>query len=152
MVRRSVHTENGCAAPEEDDLGRLIRWSLEDSVAGAEPPPDVWPRILDRVKQMDAPTSAAPRMKRRAAFPVASLVQAVVISALLLAFGLGGDQNTAMPRQEYPVASTPTVRRLAVVEEAPKDILRGYLLLQMERESVASTHIGGYAIEVDAVR
>jgi hypothetical protein len=152
MVRRSVHADDGCILPAEDDLEQLICWSLEDSVAGAEPPPDVWPKILDRVKQLDAPAGAVPQGKRRVAFPVASLVQAVVVSALLLAFGLGIDQNVVTPGREHPVASTPTVRRLSVPQDGPNDILRGHVLLRMERESVANTHVGGYAVEVDALR
>ncbi len=133
---------------KEDDLGQLIRWSLEDSVAGAEPPADAWSKILHRVKQMDAPTSAAPQVKGHAAFPAASLVQAVVISALLLAFGLGVDQNAVVPQREYPVASTPMVHKVSVSEDVPQDVLRGYLLLQMEREAKISTRVGGDAVGV----
>jgi hypothetical protein len=150
MVRRSVHTEDKCTVPQGDDLGQLIRWSLEDSVAGAEPPPNVWPKILHRVEQMDSPASTAPRVKRRAAFPVASLVQAVVISALLLTFGLSIDHNAVVPTREYPVASTPRVRKVSVSENVPQDVLRGYLLLQMEREAMTSTRVGGDAVGVDA--
>ena len=44
----------------DDNLDGLIRWSLQDSVAGAEPSPQVWERIQQHVKaaevaQMEPP-------------------------------------------------------------------------------------------------
>jgi hypothetical protein len=143
MERRSVEADCASHLPEEDDLGELIRWSLEDSVAGAEPPEHIWPEILERVEQMPSP--AVPRRvpQRRAVFPLVSLVQAVVISGLLLAFGMGVDHNVVMPGREYALATTPPVRRSQVSEDVPQDVLRGYILLQMEKEA-AQSYTTGY--------
>jgi len=118
--------------PSEDDLGRLLRWSLEDSISGAEPPADAWPKILERVCQMRTPTRPKHSL-RRSSFPLAPFVQAVVISALLLAFGLGIDLSVVMPRREYHIRSTPTIRKVRAAEEL-EDILRGYILARMEQE------------------
>ncbi len=138
MVRHCAEADNACPVREEDDLGQLIRWSLEDSLDGAEPSADAWPKILERVNRVTA--RAAPR---RVAFPLASLVQAVVISVLLLAFGLG-DHNVVMPGRQYRTTSTPTVRRARVSEEFPEDLLRGYVLRQMEKASLSRNHRGGH--------
>jgi hypothetical protein len=69
------------------------------------------------------------------------LVQAVVISALLLAFGLGVNQDAVMPGRQYMLATASPVRRSRVSEAAPKDVLRGYVLVQMEKEA-AQPHKG----------
>jgi hypothetical protein len=143
MERRSVETDCASHLPEEDHLGEMIRWSLEDSVAGAEPPEHVWPEILERVERMQCPAAPQRPPQRRAAFPLASLVQAVVISALLLAFGMGVDQGVVMPAREYTLATASPVRRSRVSEDAPRDVLRGYVLLQMEKEA-AQPHRRGY--------
>jgi hypothetical protein len=128
--------------PQEDDLGELIRWSLEDSIGGAEPPEHIWPKILERMEQKQAPTTARRPLRRRAAFPLASLVQAVVISTLLLAFGLGVNQDVVMPAREVGIATAPPVRRLRVSEDAREDTLRGYVLLQMKKEAAPSYRRG----------
>jgi hypothetical protein len=82
-------------------------------------------------------------MRRQAAFPLASLVQAVVISALLLTFGIGLDQGVVIPVREQRMATSVPVRRPRISEDVPKDILRGYVLLQMQKEA-APSYRGGY--------
>ncbi len=143
MKRRSVEADCASQLPEEDDLGEWISWSLEESVAGAEPPEDIWPKILERVEQKQAPATARRPSRRHAAFPLASLVQAVVISALLLTFGMGVDQGVVMPTREYTLATASPVHRSEVTRDMPQDMLRGYVLLQMEKEA-ARPHRGGY--------
>lgn len=135
MARRSVEADCASNVPEEDDLGELIRWSLEDSIAGAEPPEHVWPEILERVEQMASPATPRRQPQRRAAFPLVSLVQAVVISALLLAFGLGVDDNVVMRGRETALATTSPVRRTHASEDVPQDVLRGYILVEMQRDT-----------------
>lgn len=132
MVRPDDEADSTYPMSSEDDLARLIRWSLKDSISGAEPPADVWPKILGRVREMSA--SAHPKRSLRTSFPLAPFVQAVVVSALLLAFGLGVERAVVMPRREYRVDSTPTVvRKVRAPEEVPEDMLRGYVLARMER-------------------
>ena len=135
MVHPSDGADSRHSASSEDDLGRLIRWTLEDAVSGAEPPRRVWPRILARVREMPTPTSAK-RSWRRAPFPLAPFVQAVVVSALLLAFGLGLNRGVVVPRPEHRIHATPTVTRRARVssQQFPEDVLRGYILVRMEQQ------------------
>jgi len=71
---------------------------------------------------------------RRAAFPLATFVQAVVISALLLAFGLGVDRSIVLPRQDSAYVATPIVHKVQVSEEAADDMLSGYKLAHYERQ------------------
>jgi len=115
-----------------DDLGQLIRWSMKDAISEVEPAADVWPQILKRVREMPAPGRPR-RWSTRISFPVAPFVQAVVVSALLLAFGLGVDQNTVMPRQEHRIQATPTIHRSSTTEDLD-DVLRGYMLARNLRE------------------
>ena len=77
MVRPGNEADRTHPMSSEDDLARLIRWSLEDSISGAEPPADVWPKILGRVRDMRVPTR--PKRSLRPSFPLAPFVQAVVI-------------------------------------------------------------------------
>jgi hypothetical protein len=123
-----------------DDLGRMIRWGLEDSFSGAEPPDDVWPKIMSRVQEMRAQRTP---VKRRPSFSLAPLVQTLVVSALLLAFGLGVDRNLTAPRGELAVRSTPTAPRVVASEELPNDMLRGYLLARMAQQPRARQRPGG---------
>ena len=145
MVHRSDKEDAVEQFSAEDDLGRLIRWGLEDSYSQAEPPADLWPKILARVQEMPAPTpSTRPaRGRRRPALSLAPFVQAVVVSALLLAFMLGVDRNVVAPRVEQRVRPTPTVQRVAVDQEFPDDMLRGYMLARVERAPLVHYRQGG---------
>jgi hypothetical protein len=133
MVRPNRNQEdNRSRLASEDDLGQLIRWSMKDSISEIEPAADVWPQILKRVREMPAPARPR-RWSTKIPFPVAPFVQAVVVSALLLAFGLGVDQNTIMPREEHRIQATPTIHRSSTTE-ALDDVLSGYKLAQNLRE------------------
>jgi hypothetical protein len=106
-----------------DDLGNLIRWGLKDSYAGTTPPHDLWPKILARVQERPTPTpSVSARAPRWRSLSLAPLVQAVVVSSLLLAFGLRVDRNVATPRREQPAALTPVIERATVESGMPQDI------------------------------
>jgi hypothetical protein len=126
----------------EDDLGRMIRWGLEDSFSEAEPPHDVWPKIMLRVQEMRAPARRA-SVKPRLPFSLAPLVQTVVVSALLLSFALGVDRNPSLPQAERTVRSTPTVQRMNPNQELPNDMLSGYLLARMAQQSPIRQRPGG---------
>ena len=129
------------SASADDDLGQLIRWSLQDSVAKAEPPAEVWLEIRERVSHMSVP---AAQQRPRRHLPVASLIQAVVISSLLLAFGFGLERDVVTPSRQARATPSPVVRP-AVSYETPNDLLSGRLLLQMKREPSPSGRVGGYA-------
>jgi hypothetical protein len=132
VPHNSNEADNRYELASDDDLGQLIRWSMKDSISDVEPGADVWPQILKRVREMPAPGRPR-RWSRTSPFPVAPFIQAVVVSALLLAFGLGVDQNAVMPRQEHRIQATPTVHRSDTTEDLD-DVLRGYMLAQNLRE------------------
>lgn len=142
MVHPSDKTDGSSQLPAEDDLGRMIRWALQDSFAEAQPPDDVWPKIMLRVQEMRKPPRRASR-KRIPSFSLAPLVQAVVVSALLLAFGLGVDHNLTTPRGEQVLRSTPTVPKVVSIQELPDDIPSGYLLAHGEPQAPARQRAGG---------
>ncbi len=125
-----------------DDLGQMIRWGLEDSFSGAEPPDDVWPKVMLRVQEMRAPARCA-HVKRRPSFSLAPLVQTMVVSALLLSFALGVDRNLTAPQGERTLRSTPTVPRVASSQELPNDMLSGYLLARMAQQPPIRQRPGG---------
>jgi len=126
----------------EDDLGRMIRWGLEDSFSNAEPPDDVWPKIMSRVQEMRVPTRRT-HPQRRHSFSLAPLVQAVVVSTLLLAFGLGVDRNVTAPRGAQSAHATPTAQKVVSSQELPDDMLSGYLLARMQKQSLTRQRRGG---------
>lgn len=147
MVRSSKGAENKAMHLAEDDLGRLLRWSLEDAVSGAEPSPDVWPRVLQQVKQKSAASKSGPA-RRRLLSGVVPLMQAVVVSSLLLAFGLSMDRTMLVSRPERRAVATPTVRVSSVAyDEESEDMLSGYILFRQAKEPLPRPSKGGYMRE-----
>ena len=140
MEHRGSEAQNRCLSPEDDDLGRLVRWSVPDLIQGAEPPSETWLNVVERVRADPAAEPPAPSL-RRASFPLAPFVQAVVISALLLAFGLGVDRRVVLPRQGSLSTATPAVHKTHVVRDMTEDMLSGYMLAQAEPEVPA--RVGG---------
>ena len=132
-MAHSRNTLNDAAGPTvEDDLGRLIRWGLENSMV-AEPPEHIWPKIVARVREMHV-SHGQKRWVKRSLLPLAPLLQAVVISALLLAFGLKVDRNTIMLQGAYRTSSTPVIRKISITQGCPKDVLRGYMIVLAQKE------------------
>ncbi len=140
MARFSDQPNDAYHVPAEEDLSRLIRWTVKDSVSEAEPPADAWPKILARVRELNAPTMPRRRPKR-ALIHLSALVQAAVIGALLLAFGLGVDRSVSTPRGDQRIYPTPTVKKETASQEFPEDVLRGYMLARKVRALPA--HKGG---------
>jgi hypothetical protein len=64
------------------------------------------------------------------------LAQAVVVSAILLAFGLGMDRELVTPGT-YAQRATPTVRSSQPQGESTDDILRGYMLFRRQPDPLA---------------
>ena len=133
-TRDALQDTHGAAVDHEGDLGRLIRWELESSVSEAEPSADVWPRIMSRVGAMDVPRGGRYR-KNRSLFPLAPLLQAVVISVLLLVFGLEVNNDWVTPKGDGRAYSTPITRRAPTSQEYPDDVLRGCILARQAREA-----------------
>ena len=151
MARSSDEPHDASPASSEDDLGRLIRWSLNDLVSGAEPSAGVWTKIASRLREPPAPTGPWQWLKR-SFIPLVPMLQAAVISVLLLAFGLGVDRNASAPRKSDSVRyPTPTVlRRVTPDVEGQDDMLRGYMLVQRVRVPVFRPK--GHIPEGDTVR
>jgi len=131
--RRDDQTNEERIRPEQDDVERLIRWSLEDSVSGAEPSAKVWASIAARVRNAEPGSGRDRASGRRWLQPLVPLAQAVVVSAILLVFGLGVDQERASTRG-YRLRATPTVTTSTVIGESSDDVLRGYMLFRREPE------------------
>ena len=133
MQRHSSQADARCSWTSDDELGQLIRWSLKDSIGVAEPPPEVWVRILTRVQEEPRPTSAR-RGTKCASAALASVVQAAVIGCLLLVFGLGVDHRVILARSYRLALPAPATQKALVSRELPDDMLRGYVPTRMERE------------------
>lgn len=128
----------------DDDLGSLIRWSLEDSLARETPPDDLWQRVRARIEASSPQAERALLGRKRHGLSLAPLIQTVVASSLVLAFALG--VNHGDTPQSRTRASRPTVQRTAVVESArPQDIPRLRTASRPEPEPVVHQRIGGVA-------
>lgn len=126
----------------DDDLGSLIRWTLEDSLGRETPPDDLWQRIRARIEPTVAGTQAAPPARKRHSLSLAPLIQTVVASSLVLAFAVGVDRDDSSPPATK--ASRPAFQRTAIVESArPQDIPRIHTESQREPEPVVRRRIGG---------
>ena len=135
-VFREAKEEKNIVDPlADDDLGSMIHWGLEDAFSRVEPPDDLWPRIVSRVEESRAPAPHAP-VRRRFPFSLAPLVQTVVVSALLLAFGLGVDRNVTAPRGERNIRATPTAVKVESGREQLDDMLSGHLLTRIQQLAV----------------
>jgi hypothetical protein len=142
-MERHNHSHEAYRPDLESELGALIRGSLEDGLASAEPSPQAWRNIVSRVQDRSHGRTLRQGLKRLAAWPVASLVQAIVVSTLLLAFGLGVEQSVVS--RSRPGTETKTVTgREAALFEVRDDMLRGYVVLQMEKQPRAPRHVGGH--------
>jgi hypothetical protein len=146
MRRHDDEADNVSSWSSDDELGRLIRWSLKHSIGAAEPPPGVWRRILDRVQETRTARSARSN-SRCSSGPLTSLVQAAVIGCVLLTLGLGLDRDIILARSDHRVHSAPAVQSPSVFEEFPEDVLRGCMLARMEQEEPVRR--GGHIREAD---
>ncbi len=137
MLRHSPGAEDALPLSPDDELGRLIRWSLERSFGGADPSEECWANILQRVEEERAQKAAQCR-RGPALQGLTPLVQAVVISTLLLTFAASLNQGVALPRSEAERPAVPAAPRRSTVLDFQDDNLRGCLLKRMEREKIMS--------------
>jgi len=128
---------NGAEGPSawssDDELGQLIRWSLRNFVGTAEPSPDVWCRILERVEKRCKPTSAPPSSSRSSP-PLAGLVQAAVIGCLMLTLAAGIDGHIIVTRKDQPVRAAAAVERSIASDDLAPDVMRPSVYRSMERQ------------------
>ncbi len=149
MLRYSPGAEHALPLSPDDELGRLIRWSLERSFGGSDPSEECWASILQRVEG-----ERARRVKQCRGGPtlraLTPLVQAVVISTLLLTFAASLGRDVPVPHSEPDSHTVPTSHRSLTIPDFQDDNLRGCLLQRMKREKVLSA--AGNAPEFADVR
>jgi len=135
MRHRGNDANGGYSAATMDDLGQLIRSTLEASVSGVEPAGDTWSRIVQRI---GAEEDRRPwHLFDGASFPWTSLVQTIVASALLLAFALGLDRGVPGRQGRTPKKPPDISLPCAVCDlQAEGDTLSGYILFRAERDGV----------------
>jgi hypothetical protein len=115
----------------DDELGRLIRSSLDRSFGDSGPSDECWARILSRI---DTRARSNQGRNRRSLLPsIAPLVQAVVIGGLLLSFAVGLAHQPVLPRQETDTGLAHITRRPAQLAE---DNLNLFALRQFQQASV----------------
>jgi len=128
----------------DDDLGSLIRWSLEDSLSRETPPADLWPKIRARIEAHTQAGETAPLGRKQRRLSLAPLIQTVVASSLVLTFALGVDRSGGS-RPEAQV-NRPTVPRTVVLGSArPQDIPKIHVASRPDVKQVIHQRIGGVA-------
>jgi hypothetical protein len=109
-----------------DEMDALVRWALRDSVAGEEPPPEVWHKIRSGLEQPKA--QAHPR-RGRLLLAQSWLVQLLVLSIILLtAFDLSLSQGFDWLDHEVVVNGRLTPQpgsEEAVLSLTEEDVLSG---------------------------
>ncbi|MBC7263296.1 MAG: hypothetical protein H5T64_02935 [Chloroflexi bacterium] len=116
-------------------MGSLIRWALRESVSGGEPSPQVWSNILSKIQSKGRAVQSRQRGRFSASF--VPLLQAVVLSALILAFGVSLERDLDLWHRSAPsVAATPTRETVVpeVLFESRDDMLSGAFLARVGRE------------------
>jgi hypothetical protein len=137
MLRHSTGVEHALPISPDDELGHLIRWSLGSSFGEADPSEECWTSILRRVEK-ERNGRAKQRHDGPALQALTPLLQAVVISTLLLTFAAGLDRDVPLRRPEPERHTVSTSRRSATALDFQDDNLRGYVLQRMQREKAAS--------------
>jgi hypothetical protein len=137
MPRRSQETQGTTGVAFEDELGQWVRRGLQEWAGSHGPGHEVWARILWRIEHNDLPP-ARDLLPRGLSSPLTQLLQAVVVSTLLLTFVFGANRGPVWPRRTEAVpGATPVVRTAAASVESQEDMLRGYILMRMEKEHAA---------------
>ncbi|HID62674.1 MAG TPA: hypothetical protein EYP49_08075 [Anaerolineae bacterium] len=126
-----------------DEIDALIHWALRDSVAGEEPPPEIWHKIRAGLEQ--SKVQSHPRRERFLVAQLSWLVQLLVVGIIILvAFGLSLRQGfEPAVNREYVVndGRTPQPGSEEVVPFSTDDhMLSGYHLFQSARKLTIFDH------------
>jgi hypothetical protein len=108
----------------DDELGRLLRWSLTTSIGNAEPSPEAWHMILERVREQATP-GCTRTGSRCSSAPLASLVQTAVVGCVLVTLGLGMQRDATVARRSLEVKGAPASETLLVSDSTPAQALGG---------------------------
>jgi hypothetical protein len=117
----------------DDELGQLIRWSLRRTFAGPDPSEGCWSEILRRVQE-ERERKCAPPNCSATLRGLAPVVQAVVVSTLVLTFAVGVNQDVVLPREQCPTRSARIMGATVACKGYPEDTLSGCRLERMEWE------------------
>jgi hypothetical protein len=123
---------------QNDEIDALVRWALQDSVAGEEPSPEVWHKIRARLEQPKA--QFPPRKRRVLVAQLSWLVQLLVLGIIILvALGFSLRQGFDLPLgHEYVVNGERTPQPDSSEEVVPlstdEHMLSKYYLFQSARE------------------
>ena len=108
---------------DDEELGQLLRWSLATSIGNAEPSPEVWRAILERVGERRAPGSAQ-HTSRPSTAPLTALVQTALIGCVVMTLGLGVRRDAIIARNNLAVSTAPATES-HIRQEQPKERLVG---------------------------
>jgi hypothetical protein len=128
----------------DDELGQLVRWSFVHSLGDAEPSPEVWHTILERVREQHAPGTAQDPSGRSLA-PLAALVQATVIGCVLVTLGLGVRRDVIVARSHYAARSAPPAEAADMAQTMPSEAADAIMLAPADEELPA--RVGGVVRE-----
>jgi len=129
---------------QSDEMDALVRWALQDSVAGEEPSPEVWQKIRARLKQPEAQSHT--RRERLLSAQFSLLFQLLVLGLIILvAFGLSLSQGFDLSiDHEYVVNNDeltpqPGSERI-VLSSTDDDVLSRYRYFLLSRELTVFDH------------
>lgn len=115
-------------APEDDELARLIRWSLRSTIGREDPPATAWWRIRDELLAPPRPLYRRWVGNLARALDWPRLVQGAVTVALLVFVFTAVLEQPLSPWSIRPIGVTPTpgqVYRMRVVNGASEGLLSG---------------------------
>ena len=118
---------------DDDELGRLVRWSLSTSIGDAEPSPEAWHTILERVREQPTSGRAQPDSRCFSA-PLAALVQAAVVGCVLMTLGLGVRRDVIVARSSLAAAVAPSSESPPACEPLRAAIPDRYSLTGLDEE------------------
>lgn len=134
MLLPRYGTRQGHRMLSDDEVGYLLRWGLQDWVANAEPSPQTWSHVLVRVHEMDE-SQAHPHAAR--GFPATTLVQSVVVCAILMLGSLRIEQRS-MPLVSQNLSHMTTLNGDEALPQMPtQDAQYEHWLLLRERGLVS---------------
>ncbi len=134
LTRRCEYEDHGDGLwSSDEELGQLVRWSLATSVGNAEPPPEVWHTILERVQEQRTPGSAQ-CTPRCSSAPLAALVQAGVIGCMLMTLGFGMRRDVIIARNSLAAKVAPHVETQVVADPIPAKAPAGSVPTRVDEE------------------
>lgn len=143
MIQRLAHwtraasrSEASLSTPEEDELARLIRWSLQSTIGRHNPPAVVWWRIRDELLAPARPLSRRWVHHLAGVVDFSRLVQGAVTIALLVFVFTSVLQQPLSPWSIRPSGMTPTpgwAASMRTSSGATEGLLNGAHVFQLQQ-------------------